>query len=354
MPIPRTFRKRTAPLAVAVAIAAFLTGLGTPALAQTPEDKAAARALATQASEALERQQFAQALDLVSRAEAIFHAPTHVLMIARSQVGLGKLVAAHETYLQLAREQLPADAPTAFKNAQQAAQAEATTVEARLASLRVTLIGAGQAKAEVKLDAEPVPAALIGVFRPVDPGKHDISVVVPGQPAVRSAVELQEGEKRDVTLTTPESVIAASPEPAIRETPAVAPHPSSTTPEGFMSRQRWWGVGIGGAGVVAVGIGAGLLAVSGSTQSQSDGLFASCNVQAGGCTGSQRRSIAQSDQNAANQKTEAAVTLIGGGAVVVMGAGLVLFGAPTPSTPVSGTAIMPYFTATDVGLRGQF
>ena len=315
---------------------------------QTLEEKAAARALATQGSEALERQQFAQALDFVSRAEAIFHAPTHVLMIARAQVGLGKLVAAHETYLKLTREQLSPDAPSAFRNAQQTAQTEAAALEPRLASLRVTLVGPDQEKAEVKLDTETVPSALIGVFRPMDPGKRELSVTLPGQPTVRSAVELQEGEKRDVALASPESVTPGNPEPSVRATQATAVSPSPGASQGFMSRQRWWGLGVVGAGVAVVATGSGLLVSSASTQSQSDALYTSCIRQVGNCTASQRTTIAQTDQNAANEKTAAAVSLFGGGAIVVTGVALFLFGAPASSTPASGTGIIPYFAATEL------
>src|SRR5690349_19476001 len=86
--------------------------------AQSDEEKAAARALATQGAEALNNKKYAESLDLVTRAESIFHAPVHVLMIARAQAGLGKLVAAQESYLKVIREELAANAPAAFKRTQ--------------------------------------------------------------------------------------------------------------------------------------------------------------------------------------------------------------------------------------------
>src|SRR6185436_9178917 len=99
------------------AITALATHLLLPlgsAQAQTDEDKAAARALATQAAQAFSAGKHAEAIDLVTRAEAIVHAPTHLLLMARAQVGLGKLVAAKETYLKILREELAANASPAF------------------------------------------------------------------------------------------------------------------------------------------------------------------------------------------------------------------------------------------------
>src|ERR1051325_8916070 len=58
----------------------------------------AARALAAQGSQAFERRDFAQALELFQRASAIIPAPTITLMEARTLVELGRLVEAVEKY----------------------------------------------------------------------------------------------------------------------------------------------------------------------------------------------------------------------------------------------------------------
>src|SRR4051812_37214352 len=104
---------RRAGLALALALAVPAGA----AHAQSDDEKSAARDLATQGAAALNDKKYDEALDLVSRAEAIFHAPPHLLMIARAQTGLGKLVAARETYLRLLREELAPNAPKPFKRA---------------------------------------------------------------------------------------------------------------------------------------------------------------------------------------------------------------------------------------------
>ncbi|MEO5731351.1 MAG: hypothetical protein ABI134_10395, partial [Byssovorax sp.] len=70
------------PRFAAVALALSLLLPAGRAEAQSDEDKAAARVLATQGAEALGASKYGEALDLVSRAEQMFHAPTHLLLIA--------------------------------------------------------------------------------------------------------------------------------------------------------------------------------------------------------------------------------------------------------------------------------
>ena len=194
-------RSRFAALALALSL---LLPAGR-AEAQSDEDKAAARVLATQGAEALSGSKYAESLDLVSRAEQMFHAPTHLLLIARSQAGLGRLVAAKETYLKLTREDLAPGAPSAFKRAQQEGKDEMTALEARIASLRIAVDGGGQQKFTVKMDDQPVSPALLGVYRPVDPGKHDVVIYPVGQGPVKGTIELKDGEKKDLKLTIPEA-----------------------------------------------------------------------------------------------------------------------------------------------------
>src|SRR5580658_8764412 len=70
-------------------------------------DRATARSLAHEGFDAQQHGQFAVAADRFSRAEALVHAPTLLLGLARAEVGLGSLLAAHETYERILREPLP-------------------------------------------------------------------------------------------------------------------------------------------------------------------------------------------------------------------------------------------------------
>src|SRR5262245_22948116 len=102
-------------LAVFAAIA--LVGSPRRALSQSDADKTPARAPFRQAQQALTEKDYAGAADLFGRSDALVHAPTASLGIARAQAGLGKLVAAYETYTRIVREGLPPSASPAFVRA---------------------------------------------------------------------------------------------------------------------------------------------------------------------------------------------------------------------------------------------
>src|SRR6187397_1022213 len=150
------------------------------AVAQTEEEIAGARSAATQAVKAYEAGDYSQALDLFQRAESLVHAPPPVLFMARAHEKLGHLVTARELYNKIIRESLPASAPQAFRDAQTAAEEEIKSVEPRLARLTVSVIVPEGVVPVVTMDGKDVPAALLGVPRPVDPGEHLVEAKAEG------------------------------------------------------------------------------------------------------------------------------------------------------------------------------
>src|ERR1700759_5347182 len=94
----------------AVVTAAALVLGGGPAGAQSAADKATAREAATQGIGLYRAGKYADALDRLKRAQALYDAPVHLLYIARCQAKLGQLVEAAENYRLLDRYKLPSDA----------------------------------------------------------------------------------------------------------------------------------------------------------------------------------------------------------------------------------------------------
>jgi hypothetical protein len=352
--------------------ASLLLQAGT-GLAQTDEEKAAARALATQGADALKQNHYAEALDLVSRAQAIVHAPTHLLMIARADVGLGKLVAAQEAYLKLIHEELAATAPAAFKNAQAVAKDELAAIEPKIGSLRIDVEGIGQKKVTVKLDEQMVPPALLGVFRPVDPGPHVISVFPVGQSPVKGTVDVHEAEKKEIKLTIPDAPasgvpLSAGDNPDVAK-PVEAPQPpgrdTTTTSSGFMTPLRGAGIGVGAVGVAGVVVGSLFMAKGFSSQSAANAAAVAAGCTNGGLTcpntpkvAAAKATINADDKDAANQKTIGAIGLAVGGAALVTGVVLIVIGKPKPAAaaaaPPPRASVTPWFSGTAGGLRGEF
>lgn len=338
-----------AALALALSLPIVVPSL---AHAATDEEKAAARSLATQGASALNNSKFSVALDLVSRAEAIVHAPTHLLMIARAQVGLGKLVAAQETFLKLIRENLASNAPAAFKNAQATAKDELAAIEPKIAALRIVVDGLGNRKATVKMDDQQVPPALLGVHRPVDPGKHEVAVYPVGGSPIQASIVLGDGEKKDIRLVVPEG----PPPSGVPLSPTDNPdgRPGGTRPPGdagggFMTPMRGAGIGVGAVGIGGVVLGAIFMAKAGGHASDADAAFAKCDP---GCSKAQQGAITDLDKKAASSRTIGIIGLAAGGVAIAGSVVLIVLGKPKPAA--TKASVEPWFGGTSAGLRGQF
>lgn len=359
-------------VALALALSApILIPEGT-ARAQSDEEKAAARSLALQGAEALKNNKFAEAVDLVSRAESIVHASTHLLMIARAQTGLGKLVAAQETYLKLIREDLPASAPDAFKKAQAVGKEELAAIEPRIASLRIVLDGLGQKKVTVKLDDQIVPPALVGVHRPVDPGKHEVGLFTVGASPVKASVELKDGEKKDMRLVVPDAPAGGVPlnpadnPDAGKASGAKAAHPAKgAAGPGFMTPLRGAGIGVGAVGIAGVVVGALFVAKGGSTQADADQAAADYGCTGGGTVCPKPQTAAEQkavqnindlDSRAARQKTIGTIGLAVGGVALAGGVVMLILGKPhaPAAQPPKKASVEPWFGGNSLGLRGTF
>ncbi|WP_437594199.1 tetratricopeptide repeat protein [Sorangium sp. So ce1000] len=335
--------------------------------AQSDQDRAAARSLATQGAEAFTSGRFEEAIDLLGRAEALVHAPTHLLLIARAQARLGRLVAAKETYLRIVREELPPAAPSPFKRAQQDAREELAAIEPRIASLRIALEGAAGRKIGVKLDGQPVADALLGVHRPIDPGNHVVTVVPPGLAPIEQGLTIGDGERKELKIPVPEG-------------PAVVPPPG-----GSVEGQGTWGGGqtevppvappgtperktnavMLGGGITATALGLGgivvgsvFLAKGSGTQKDANDLSAARGCESpgvgGDCGPLIQAKIKALDSDAASQQTIGVIGLIGGGVFLAGGVTLLVLELTAKPEPASSAWIAPYVTPTGLGVRGAF
>src|SRR6478735_2208619 len=170
-----------------------------PAVAASDEEKAGARAAATQGQAAYDNKRWAESLDLFTRAESLVHSPVHLLYKARSLAQLGQLVKAREAYLAVTRDDSATTSPAVLKAREDAAK-EVSQIEPRLASLTVKVDGPGAAEANVEMDGVKVPIALVGVARPADPGQHIVQASANGAAADPQTVTLKEGGSATITL----------------------------------------------------------------------------------------------------------------------------------------------------------
>lgn len=229
------------------------------ALAQVSDaDRATARSLAVEGQEALERKDFAAALDRFSRADAIIHAPTLLLGVARAQVGAGQWIAAQESYSRILREGAPEKSPEQFFEAIAAAQRELDALAPRIPQVLISVIGPDTAT--VTIDDAPVPRAALGVRRPVDPGDHVVRASAAGFAPIEVKVTLAEGASETVAL----ELKPAAPPPPVKPRPPVAPRPDQGASASGSGSSRTVlaiaALGLGGAGLAAGAVG-GVLAL---------------------------------------------------------------------------------------------
>ncbi|WP_437291636.1 hypothetical protein [Sorangium sp. So ce406] len=227
------------------------------ALAQVSDaDRATARSLAVEGQESLDRKDHAAALDRFRRADAIIHAPTLLLGVARAQVGLGQWIAAQESYSRILREGAPEGSPEPFFEAIAAAQRELDALAPRIP--QVLLSVRGPDAADVTIDGEPVPRAALGVRRPVDPGERTVRATAAGFAPVEVKVTLAEGARETVALElTPLAPPPSASPPPLARAPGAGPVASGG---GTRTTLGIAALGLGGVGLAAGAVG-GLLAI---------------------------------------------------------------------------------------------
>lgn len=201
---------------VTAALSVLTLGLCLAPAARAEEPDAgtrmAARELAVSGADAFDKQDFATALDHFQRAESLYKVPSISVMVARCLARVGRVVEAVDKYEETLRVPLDAAAPEAFQRAVADATTEVEGARALVARLELRLPADAPPGSEVTLDGRPVPAALLGVPKPVNPGAHRLSARAPGRAPYSAAVTLPEGGRQTIEIRL--EVAAASSAPA--------------------------------------------------------------------------------------------------------------------------------------------
>jgi hypothetical protein len=305
------------------------------------EDIAAARALGAQGVTLAIEGNCAEAIDPLSRAEQLYHAPTILTELGYCKCEVGALVEGTELLNRVVREQLGPDAPPAFVNAQARAKQLLEAYRPRLATLVINVQAPEGAVFQVAVDGKPVNAAILGAGAPTDPGERRITASGEGLAPAESSVSLAQGGQGEVTLVL-EAIAPAQPPPP--------PQPPITEQEPAGKPNlvpAYIGFGVG-----AVGIGLGTYFGLSAMSTKSD-LDDRCRD--GACpTGS------QSDIDAMNRDANIATV---GFAVGVLGAGAGLYFLLTAEEPTSEQArqhcpdapcVRPLIGLGHLGMEGTF
>jgi hypothetical protein len=337
----------------------------TPAWSQSDEDRAGARTMATEGAKAFAAQRWTDAIDLFTRAEALLHAPPHLLYLARARAKIGQLVLARETYTKIIRENIPATAPPAFLEAQAAAKAEAPSLDPRIATLTISVSGADPKAVSVMVDGQKLPSVFVGAPKPMDPGEHRVQALGENLASELLTLHIKEGSRESVSLTLSPQKGAIPPATTSPETTPVVPPPASSNrvemrssdiaplpPEGRSNGMRIASYAALGVGVVGLGAGTFFGLSSMSKRSEADDLCADPNR----CPVSQRGKIEGLDDDARQAQTLATIGFIAGG--VGLAAGVTLFllsGNKQEQTAAAHRpTVRPWLGLGSAGVTGSF
>ncbi len=312
------------------------------ALAQSDSDRATARDLGQQGEAALGAKDWKQAEDDFHRADALFHAPTLILGLARAQAAQGKFVEAWENYHRVVLENVTSS--PGFVKALADAQSEIGAIEGRRSRVTVTVTGADAPK--VTIDEAPIRVEALGIERFIDPGSHVFKAAADGYLPATQALTIGEGSTQKVVLELQKDpaalVVAPAPVGTAAPYSPVGAEPASSS--GGSSPARTVGLvalGVGGVGLIE-GVVTGVLALG----KHSD-LSKACTN--GTCPPSENSDLSTYH----TMGTLSTVGFIVGGVGVAGGLVLVLT-APKSRPAATGLSVTPYLGFGTAGATGTF
>ncbi len=336
--------RRTRPLRVV--LAPLLAGaLLVPRAAwaePTEADRTTARSLASEGYDALERKDYETAVNRFRHADALVHAPTISVDLARALIGLGRYVEAYERYQLVIREGVPKGSPASWRQAVEDAEREAQALEPRLGWVVIHVMG--PLDPQVTIDGVVVPEASLGARRAADPGDRTVRASAPGFEPASQAVTLREGEQETVTLVLERSPTRPSDDKEADEAP-----PSPKPREKGSDLPVWIAFGVGGAGIVVGGV-TGIVALGAHAE-----LAERCPT--GKCFPLNDAEARTLRSDLSRYHTFGTVSGIGfafGIAGAVTGTVLLLTGRSNEQTRATAPALWPVVGAREVGVAGRF
>lgn len=323
----------------------------------TDDQKAAARLLGTDGVRAALAGDCRTAVDKLTRAEALVHAPTTALPLAKCEIQLGKLVAGTEILNRLVNEVLPANAPEPWVDAKKQAQPLLDASTPRIGKLRIHVDRPAGATGDVAvtIDGTPIPSVLLDNDRPTDPGAHHVTATASGMTTAQTDVTLAEGQSQGVSLrltALPAGAPAVASAPGPASSPAPAPALASAPAPAPASPNRGPAYVVLGIGVVGVAVGTifGVVALGNKSSLNSD-----CPAGKNACPVSDASTVSSLNSSL---NTNAAISTIGLGVGVVgvaLGGYLFLSASSSSDAPKTGAIdVHPWLGPGSAGVNGTF
>lgn len=329
--------------------AASLVSPAVRAQAVDDSTRNAARSLASQGKEALDKSDWDRARDLFRRAYTLVPAPTIALYEGRALVKLHRLVEAEEAFMRAARTSLDAESPEPFRKAVHDAEEDLLALRGRMP--KVTIVpsgpGASDPQLSVTLDGRPLATALVGVELPIDPGAHTLRGEAPGGTPTELVFSVAEKQRQKVELAVASGHAAAEAKPLV-VAPPVAVKPGPAEPAAAPSPwQKRAGLIVGGVGVagLATGIITGILAGSRYSEAERKCTDHQCLEGSAGW---------DAVQSFRTLRTVSTVGYIVGAVGLAAGTTVFLTAPSRPSAAARARSVNVWVSASSAGVAGVF
>jgi hypothetical protein len=167
---------------------------------------------------------------------------------------MGLLLEARDTIANIRKMPSSPNDPEPFKDARAKMEELDTSLETRIPALTIVVQGAAEGETPtIVVDGAQLPAAVTGLPRRVNAGRHTIVVRTPTTQGEQT-VDVKEGEQKEVQVTVSAGARTPDTTPPDGETSQTQPeHPSE--PSGPTSHSptalTFVGIGVGGAGLIA-------------------------------------------------------------------------------------------------------
>jgi hypothetical protein len=348
-------RRVLAPLAVASALGVALT-VGEARAEPSAADRETARQLMEDGRALRDKNDLQGALQRFKAADDIMHVPTTGLEVARTQVPLGLLVEARDTIARIRLIPGKPNDPVQFKDARIKANQLDASLDGRVPRVTVVVHGAPSGHTlSVSIDGVPVPAAVVGLPRTVDPGHHVVVVKTEGAEG-QQGVDVREGETKSLDVTLAPTASPSGPIPPPSEPP---PPPGQTrnapvveTPAALGTSHAPDALTYTGGALAAAGLVVG--AVTGvMSWSQTSSLSSACPAHV--CPPASYSSY----DSANNLATIATISFAIGGAGTCLAVISLVVGHdershPASASPSAQLRLSPWIGAGTAGLHGSF
>jgi hypothetical protein len=174
---------------------------GIVAAEPTIADRNAARALADKGADLFEEGKYIEAIEQFRQADALVHAPPHVLYMARANVKLGNLVEAHKLYEAILIDLVKPTSPAAFREAQEVAKAENDRLLQRIPTMKLNVSSPDIRLVKVTIDGKVIQPEFLPEPILVNPGAHTVEATGRGLVSDTKQIRISEGDKINMALS---------------------------------------------------------------------------------------------------------------------------------------------------------